>query len=76
MKKIKKTEKIKRNEKQFGAETAFAKIAGTEIAGAKTASAEMTVPKPNWLAPKRRRRKWSTGTRLSVLCMTLTLVCH
>uniref|UniRef100_A0A915ITM8 Uncharacterized protein n=1 Tax=Romanomermis culicivorax TaxID=13658 RepID=A0A915ITM8_ROMCU len=40
--------KIKRKERQIGAETA-----GARIAGAETASAEMT-PVPNWLAPKWR----------------------
>uniref|UniRef100_A0A915JKM4 Uncharacterized protein n=1 Tax=Romanomermis culicivorax TaxID=13658 RepID=A0A915JKM4_ROMCU len=41
-------EKIKQEEKQFGTETAFAKVAGTEIAGIETASAEMTQCRSCW----------------------------
>uniref|UniRef100_A0A915KS27 PNPLA domain-containing protein n=1 Tax=Romanomermis culicivorax TaxID=13658 RepID=A0A915KS27_ROMCU len=39
---------MKQKEKQFGAETAFAKMAGTEIAGAKTASAGMIQRRTGW----------------------------
>uniref|UniRef100_A0A915JLZ7 Uncharacterized protein n=1 Tax=Romanomermis culicivorax TaxID=13658 RepID=A0A915JLZ7_ROMCU len=40
--------RIKQKEKQFGTETAFAKITGTEIARAKTASAKMIQCRTGW----------------------------
>uniref|UniRef100_A0A915KRQ1 Uncharacterized protein n=1 Tax=Romanomermis culicivorax TaxID=13658 RepID=A0A915KRQ1_ROMCU len=83
MKKIKKIEeKIKKKENQLGVKTAGAKVTGTEIACTETASAEVTQcrsdPVPNWLTPKRWRLTWGNGGTekgLSVLCMTITLVC-